>query len=204
MSEWKGLSHERISNSKNYLWEAGFFWYQVQEWMWTLCKFSDIGLWNDFCQGANIQGSKHNNLDRGTRSEICIHCVKQCSLTIFSLRLWSSSPCGIFFWAFRMFGSNEQNLFETFVSWNQDNKKRFNWAACWRNSTNVTVDGSKPAGWMWQGALCLHSFLTDTKESVIWTAGSFRTILQCITCVWFQKCKKSSQFSQVLLATYCC
>ena len=47
-------------------------------------------------------------------------------------------------------------------------------------------------------------FLQIQNQSGNWSAGTFGTILQCISCFWFQQCKTLSQFNQILLVFLSC
>ena len=73
--------------------------------------------------------------------------------------------------------------------WLSRQEERLNWTASWRKSMKVKIDVSKPSVWLWQWALCLWPALTERKETINWTAGTFEKILQCVPVFGFNSAK---------------
>ena len=121
---------------------------------------------------------------------------------LFFLQLWSSSSLCILYWISQRCGVTEQNLNETFVSWYQVNNKEETWHLLGETQPTSQSRGASGSGWLWRQALCLYSVLTDTNEPNKWSSRAFRTVLSCMTIVWFQKCKIKPHFDQTLFAAH--
>ena len=141
-----------------------------------------------------------------TCPDICIHSFRPCGRNNSLLQLPISSPRCISRSGSWKFSFPKQGQNKNFVPCYQDNNR--DWAGQHLGKTHPTSYSTgasekiwHQSSWFWEQKMCFHSFLADLQESVNWTAGAFGTMLQCITCVWFQKCKIWSQFNQILFVT---